>query len=89
MEKGENISCARGESGYVGIVDWQQVTALGIVGLTAAILLWSKFKPRPAKFSLERDTHCGCHSPGHSASRSSMVFRARRGERPQVVVKMK
>jgi hypothetical protein len=68
-------------------MDWQQMVSLGIVGVTAAVLLRSKLRPR--KFSLQRDTHCGCSSANQSAPQSSMVFRARRGERPQITIKMK
>ena len=39
--------------------------------------------------SWQRDTHCGCASPGKSPSHSSIVFHARKGERPRVVVKLK
>jgi hypothetical protein len=81
------ISCAPPETEYVVFVDWQQIVSLMIVGVTAAVLLWSKFRPR--KFSLARDTHCGCSSPGQTAPQSTMIFRARRGERPQITVKMK
>jgi hypothetical protein len=63
------------------------MVSLMIVGVTAAVLLWSKLRPR--RFSLQRDTHCGCASPGRTAPQSTMTFRARRGERPQIIVKMK
>jgi len=68
-------------------MDWQKAVSLGIVATTAAILLWNRFCPR--KFSLQRDTHCGCSSVGHSSSQNTIIFRARRGERPQITVKMK
>jgi hypothetical protein len=68
-------------------MDWQQIIALVIVGLTAGIFLWSRFRPR--KFSLERDTHCGCGKGSQDAPKSSIVFRARKGEKPQITVKMK
>jgi hypothetical protein len=68
-------------------VNWQQIVSLVIVAAAAGALLWGKFRPR--KFSLQRDTHCGCASPGESGPRNSIVFRARRGERPQITVKMK
>jgi len=68
-------------------MDWQQLVSLGIVAATAGLLLWSKFRVR--KFSLQRDTHCGCSAAGPGASQSSVVFRARRGERPQITFKMK
>jgi len=80
-------SCAAEETEYVDAVDWQKIVSLGIVGIAAAALLWSKFRPR--KFSLERDTHCGCSPVGESNPQSSMVFRARRGEKPRIIVKMK
>jgi hypothetical protein len=61
--------------------------SLVVVGVTAGLFLRSSLKPR--KFSLERDTHCGCASASQSTPQSSIVFRARRGERPQIIVKMK
>lgn len=67
-------------------MDWQQLVALAIVGITAVALVWSRFRPR--KFSFVRDTHCGC-AAGQQTSRHSIVYRARKGERPQVTLKMK
>jgi hypothetical protein len=68
-------------------MDWQQLTALAIVGVTAVVLLWRWYRPR--KFSFERDTHCGCAAGSHASPQHSIVFRARKGQRPQVVVRMK
>ncbi len=68
-------------------MDWQQIAALGIVSATAAMFLWAKVRPR--KFSFQRDTHCGCASPGQVTPKSSIVFHARKGERPRIVVKIK
>jgi hypothetical protein len=68
-------------------MDWQQLTALTIVAATAVLLLRSKIRRR--RFSFERDTHCGCAGAPQSASQSSIVFRARKGERPEVLVKMR
>ena len=83
----KKTSCAPEETGYVACVDWQKIVSLGIVGIAAAALLWSKFRRR--KFSLQRDTHCGCSSASDTNPQSTMVFRARRGEKPQIIVKMK
>jgi len=83
----ENIGCAGDESTYVEFVDWQKIAALGIVGITAALFLYFRFKPR--KFSLHKDTHCGCSAAGQSGPQSSIVFRARRGEKPEIIVKMR
>jgi hypothetical protein len=67
-------------------VDWQQTVSLIIVAGAAGALLWSRFRRR--RFSFERDRHCGCSTVGRS-TQSSIVFRARKGEPPLVVVKMK
>jgi len=69
-------------------VNWQTVVALTIVALAAAGLLWPLLRRR-RKFNFERDTHCGCSAPNHSASGSSIIFHARKGERPQIIVKNK
>jgi hypothetical protein len=68
-------------------MDWQQLTALGIVAATAGIFAWQKFRRR--KFNFERDTHCGCSGTGDSPTKNSIVFHARKGERSQVTVKMR
>jgi len=70
---------------YHANMDWQQAVSLLIVATTAGLFIWARFRRR--KFSLERDTHCGCASAGGPASKSSIVFRARKGERPQIIVK--
>jgi hypothetical protein len=68
-------------------MDWQQLAALTIVAITAILLARSRFQRR--KFSFERDTHCGCAAAGSSARQSSIIFRARKGQRPEVLVKMR
>jgi hypothetical protein len=68
-------------------MDWQQTAALAIVAVTAGIFLWQKFRRR--KFSFARDTHCGCSGAGGPATKSSIVFHARKGERPEVIMKIK
>jgi hypothetical protein len=68
-------------------MDWQELTALLIVAGTAATFAWARWRRR--RFSFARDTHCGCASPENAAPGSSVVYRARKGERPQVIVKMK
>jgi len=69
-------------------VNWQQIISLAIVALTAGLLAWGRFRPR--KFSFQRSTHCGCPAQGEPfAQKSSIVFHARKGERREVVVRMK
>jgi len=68
-------------------MDWQEATALLIVAATAGVFAWARLRPR--RFSFERDTHCGCASQPQSGSAGSILYRARKGERPQVILKMK
>ena len=72
---------------YVGCVNWQTIASLVIVALAAAGLLWGRFRRR--KFDFHRDTHCGCTSPSDSPTHQSILFHARKGQRPQVIVKKK
>ena len=69
-------------------MDWQEATALLIVSATAAAFAWTRFR-RKRKFDFARDTHCGCGSSHQAGASGSIVYRARKGERPQVIVKMK
>jgi len=66
-------------------MDWQQKVSLLIVAATVVVFLGARFGRR--KFKFERDTHCGCALPGQSGPAGSIVFRARKGERPQIIVK--
>jgi len=68
-------------------MDWQEATALLIVAATAAVFAWRKLRPR--KFSFQRDTHCGCSSSVADHPPPSIVFHARKGERPQVTIRTK
>ena len=68
-------------------MDWQETTALAIVMATVAAFAWIKLRPR--KFSFQKDTHCGCSSQASSHQLQSIVLRARKGERAEVIVKMK
>jgi GTPase involved in cell partitioning and DNA repair len=67
-------------------MDWQQLVSLVIVAAAAGGLLSRALRRR--KFSFARDTHCGC-SGGNTGQQGSIVFRARKGCRPEVVVKMR
>jgi hypothetical protein len=72
---------------YVPVVNWQTLVSLLIVALAATGLLWGLLRRR--KFRLQRGSPCGCALPQRSGTGSSIVFRARKGERPQVIVKNK
>ncbi len=67
-------------------MDWQQATSLLIVAATATILVWSRARRR--KFSFQRNTSCGCGSPG-AAPKTSIIYHARKGEAPRVILRMK
>ena len=68
-------------------MNWQQAVSLAIVALVAGLFWRGHLRRR--KFSFARNTHCGCSAHGQSETKSSIVFHARKGERPEVVVKMK
>jgi hypothetical protein len=68
-------------------MNWQQAIALAVVAVVAGLFLRGCLRRR--KFSFARDTHCGCSSTGRSVDKSSIVFHARKGERPAVTVKMR
>ena len=69
-------------------MDWQQVSALAIVAVTAGIFAWQRVRRR--RFKNFRDTHCGCSGGGgDNVERGSIVFHARKGGRPEIIVKMK
>ncbi|HXP60844.1 MAG TPA: hypothetical protein VN829_10155 [Dongiaceae bacterium] len=68
-------------------MDWQQMVSLMVVAVAGISLAWSKLRRR--RFSLQRDTPCGCAGAGREASASSIVFHARKGERPEVRVRMR
>jgi hypothetical protein len=68
-------------------MDWQQLAALLLVAAAGAGLLWAKLRRR--KFSFARETHCGCGDAAAERPGASIVFRARKGQRSEVRVKMK
>jgi hypothetical protein len=86
-QSGKNRDCRRRISGYVAGVNWQTVVSLVIVLLAVAGLLWGWLRQR--KFSFARDTHCGCSASENAPNTNSIVFHARKGERPRIIVKNK
>ena len=79
--------CASRVWGYVASMDWQQLVSLGIVASAVVLLVRSRFGRR--KFSFERDTHCGCAAVQESSPPGSIIFHARKGARPEIVVRMR
>jgi hypothetical protein len=71
---------------YLRGMDWQQLLALLIVVCTAGLFLRGKLRKK--RFTVEKDTHCGCGGDGPRIGPAQTIqFRARKGERAQVVVK--
>lgn len=68
-------------------MDWQQLVSLVVVASAAVLLVGSKVRRR--KFSGGCDAHCGCTAVQESGTQSSIVFRARKGARPEVRVKLR
>ena len=68
-------------------MDWQEITVLLIVAGTAGAFLWHRLRRR--KPGISRVGHCGCAVPEGMGKGPSIVFRARKGERPEVVVKFR
>ena len=66
-------------------MDWQQTTSLLIVAATAFLFAWQRLRRR--KFSFARDTHCGCQAPGQHTPGQSIVYRARKGQRSEIIIK--
>ena len=71
----------------LAVMDWQEATALLIVAATAAVFAWRKLRPR--KFSFQRDTHCGCSTSVADQPPPSIIFHARKGERPEITIRTK
>jgi len=69
-------------------MDWQQLVSLFIVAVAGILLARSRLR-RP-RFSFQRNTPCGCAGGARrEASANSIVFHARKGKRPEVLVRMK
>jgi len=66
-------------------MDWQDIIALTIVGLTATIFLWNRFRSKQSGALCAG--HCGCSSKPGSSSKESILFRARKGERPEILIR--
>jgi len=68
-------------------VDWQQPVSIVIVAVAAGALIWRRFRRR--KFSSQRDTHCGCSAAGSQRDAPTILFKVRKGERPEMLVRVK
>lgn len=76
----------RADCGYVLRMDWQQIAALAIVAVTGALFVRARLRRRKAKFPC--DSGCGC-SGSTPTPGPSVTYHARKGERPEIIVKMR
>jgi len=67
-------------------MDWQQAVSLCIVATTAVLLVGGGLRRRT--IGSKRGNACGCAAAGSGVRGESMVFRARKGARPEIVVKL-
>jgi hypothetical protein len=67
-------------------MDWQQLISLTVVGATALMFVLGRRRSR--KSSAGCGTLCSCLSDGHNLPPEKLIVRGRKGERPQLVIKM-
>jgi len=67
-------------------MDWQQLTALLIVAVTAGVFLWQWLRPK--RLGSKKGSACGCSTSPSSGPKPSVIYHVRKGERPQITVKM-
>jgi len=77
--------CEVGRFVYVVTVDWQQITTLMIVALTAAIMVRERFRSRAA--TLGGPGCGGCCTASHHGTPPTIILRARKGQRPRMMVR--
>lgn len=68
-------------------MDWQQLASLAIVSVAAALLLRSKVQSPKLRFA--RTNPCGCAGSRREVPQHSVIYHARKGERPRIIVKMR
>ncbi|PAW91528.1 MAG: hypothetical protein B9S33_00640 [Pedosphaera sp. Tous-C6FEB] len=67
-------------------MNWQEIVALGVVGSAAFLLLRPLLRP-PAPLRSPANP-CGCSAVGAGGNKASIIVRSRKGERPQVILRM-
>jgi hypothetical protein len=68
-------------------VDWQQIVVAVVVLVTVALFVRHFLRLRNAPPGVGHD--CGCSRGSGPAEKSSIIVRGKKGERPEVVVRMK
>ena len=67
-------------------MNWQEIAALGIVSAAAFLLLRPLLRP-PAPLRSPANP-CGCGAVGAGGNKTSIIVRSRKGERPQVILRL-
>ena len=67
-------------------MDWQQVVTLLIVVLTAGLFILARFRRRRSKTGC--GSACGCAGAASETPKISVTYKARKGERPQIITRM-
>lgn len=69
-------------------MDWQELAALSVVGITLALFLWARWAPRKGLRLLgSRGGGCGCSGGSSALGSAGLIVQGRRGERPQVILR--
>jgi hypothetical protein len=67
-------------------VDWQQIIALVIVATTAMALGWRWWRRRRNPLACGAGS-CGCGGEDSTTDKPRITYRARKGQRPEILVK--
>lgn len=67
-------------------MDWQQIGALAIVGITVILFAWRLLRRRS---NSQLAKHCDCADGAAGETPPSTVLRGRRGERPRMIVRLR
>jgi hypothetical protein len=76
----------RSTTRYAAPVAAQEIAALAIVAGTAGIFAWKLLRRRRLG---KKSSGCGCAGTSAPSSRERVIFSARKGERPQIIIKSK
>jgi hypothetical protein len=77
--------CEEDPMAYSYGVDWQQSLSLGIVAVTAGLFIAARIRRR--RDPLKRHSPCGCAGSSQCAPKQGIIYRGRKGERPEMVIR--
>jgi hypothetical protein len=62
----------------------QEFAALAIVAVTAGIFAWRLLRPR--QFHSRKGSACGCPGSSSAPPTERIIFKARKGQTPQILI---